>query len=68
MRGWEGKGDPSCQMAEAAAGTSRKEEVPWEVGEVADRGGSREMLERKGKLLVGGGGGRQGPVTWREER
>lgn len=50
-----GKGDSSCRMAEAAEGTSRKERVTLEVGEVADRRGSGERLERKGKaskLLV----------------
>lgn len=38
---------------EAAAGTSRKQEIPWEVGEVADSRGSGEVLERKGKFLAG---------------
>lgn len=46
------KGDPNCQRAEAAQGTTRKEGVTWEVVvEVAGgkrvRSGAR--LERKGK-------------------
>lgn len=51
-----GKGDPSCQMAQAVTETSRKEEVSWKVGAVADRRRSEEMLERKVKLLVWGRG------------
>lgn len=48
-----GKGDPSCQMAEPVEGTSRKEEGDWGWGgEVTERRGSGERLERKGKLLV----------------
>lgn len=33
------KGDPSCQMAEAAERTNREEGVTWGVGEVPDREG-----------------------------
>lgn len=39
-------------MVQAAEGTSRKEGVTWEVGEVAARRGSGLRLERKGNLLV----------------
>lgn len=51
-----GKGDPSCQITEAAEETSRKEGVTRKVGEAADRRGSGESWERRGKGLGAGSG------------
>lgn len=48
--------DPSCQITEAAEETSRKEGVTRKVGEAADRRGSGESWERRGKGLGAGSG------------